>query len=441
MSEIVYRIINLLNTLLRSVPVGTNLGLMHLFWAFLSGRFLPSRGALFPALADLGLSDDAVRRASAALTYGRFNIADLVQDWNQTVREEGLFRPHSHGGIRPVPVDMVGFFRPKLVGCGSKHYTSQAGKALPAVVFGMVGATGSVGTARLCLPRLLVEALPTEIREATQQKRTVCLAAQSLAQDEALIVDAGFSLTDLLWLDKTRFVIRGQKNFTARKNALPEYKGKGRPPEKGDTVRPLSRTYQKKRIKATPADGSARWKEGRHTIKALLFDALVLSDAKPGSPSFRCVVILDPRYQEPLILVTNLPKSVSARDLWLLYKDRWPIEQMPLAAKQMLGASRSFVFANQSRVRLPQLALLAGNVLSYVAATSAPVATGFWDRCARPTCGRLRRMLARLHFSDLPLPEGQIREKASVTAHLQKGVRAHRRKKAFTDPLTARWTA
>lgn len=436
MSEIVYRITRLLTALLRSVPIGTNLGLLHLFFAFLSGRFLQSRGALFPALADLGLKDDAVRRASAALTYGRFDITELLKDWNQTVQEEGSFRPHCHGGIRPVPVDMVGFFRPRLLGCTTKHYTSNAGKALPAVVLGMVGATGAVGTSRLCLPRLLVKALPTETGEAALQKRTLHLAAQSLAGEEALIVDAGFALTDLLSLDKTRFVLRGPKNFTARKNRLPEYKGKGRPPEKGETVRPLSRTYQKKCIKATPAEGSARWKEGRHTIKALLFDDLVLSDQKPDSPSFRCVVIFDPRYQEALVLVTNLPKSVSARDIWLLYRNRWPVEQMPLAAKQMLGASRSFVFASDSRVRLPQLALLVGNVLSYVAATSAPVATGFWDRACRPTCGRLRRVLCRLHFSDLPFGEGQVREKASVTAHLQTGVRAHRRHKAVFEPIT-----
>lgn len=435
MSEIVYRITDLLHTLLRSVPVGTNLGLIHLFWAFLSGRFLPSRGALFPALADLGLADAAVRRASAALTYGHFDIAQLIKDWNNIVISEGQFRPHVHGRVRPVPVDMVGFFRPRLLGCATKHYTSQAGKALPAVVFGMVGSVGSVGACRHCLPRLLVEALPTETREVTLQKRTLCLAAQTLSEDEALVVDAGFSLVDLLSLEKTRFVLRGPKNFTARKNALPAYKGKGRPPENGDYVRPLSRTYQKKRIQATPPDGTARWKEGRHTIKALLFDDLVLSDQKPGGAWFRCVVILDPRYQAPLVLVTNLPKTVSARDLWLLYKDRWPIEQMPLAAKQMLGASRSFVFANHSRVRLPQLALLAGNVLSYVAATSAPVATGFWDRCARPTCGRLRRVLSRLHFSDFPFREGQVREKASVTAHLPKGVRAHRRHKAVFELL------
>jgi hypothetical protein len=451
MPTIVYRIVSLLKTLLRRVPVGTNLGLLHLFWALMSGRFLSSRGAIFPALSDLGLSAAAVRRSSAALTYGRFECQDLVDDWKQAVEKEGTFQPHSHDGLQPVPVDLVGFFRPRLEGCATKHYTSQANKALPAIVFGMVGATGSVGKSRFCLPRLFVPMQPGETSEADLQKRTLDLAALTLSRSEVLILDAGFCLADLLALDRGQFdskagnraafVLRGPKNFTARKNALPTYKGKGRPPEKGDIVRPLSRKYKKKTLPATPAEGSARFKVGGRMIRALFFDDLVLTDAKPGSPSFRCVVYFDPRYEEPLILVTNLPKSVSARALWHLYRDRWPIEQLPLAGKQMLGAERSFVFAPASQQRLPLLALLAGNVLSYVAASSAPVATGFWDRVCRPTCGRLRRVLARLNFSELAFPEGEVRKKASFTAHLLKGVRAHRRSKAVVETTIQRLAA
>ena len=59
----------------------------------------------------------------------------------------------------------------------------------------------------------------------------------------------------------------------------------------------------------------------------------MLSTAKPGAPAFRCAMIHDPRYQEPLVLATTLP--VSAYALWCLSRDRWPIEQMPLAAKQI----------------------------------------------------------------------------------------------------------
>ena len=101
----------------------------------------------------------------------------------------------------------------------------------------------------------------------------------------------------------------------------------------------------------------------------------------------------------------------------------------------MLGSERSYVHGNQSRFRLPELALFAGNVLSSVAAGSQPIASGFWDRAARPPCGRLRRLLFRQEFSLLPCREGKRRKKNSVTAHLKTGVDAHRSKKALPTGL------
>ena len=47
-----------------------------------------------------------------------------------------------------------------------------------------------------------------------------------------------------------------------------------------------------------------------------------------------------------------------------IYKDRWLVEQIPLSAKQMVGAHRQFVHADESIQRLPELALLAGSILS-----------------------------------------------------------------------------
>lgn len=435
MSAIVYRICALLGQLLRSVPVGTNLGLLHLLLALVSGRFLSSRGAVFPALSELGLPAPAVRRAGAALSYGRWQSAALLADWQRLVGWEDVFRAHAYEGIRPVACDLVGFFRPRLVGCASTHYQSQADHALPAVVLALVGSIGSVGQQRLALPRLLLRQEPTETTEAALKRRVLVQAGQSLAADEALIVDAGFALADLLELGVARFVVRLKKNTTARRNRRRAYTGKGRPPVYGTRVRPLARKRKGQMLAATPPDRVARWKVGGRVITAHLFDDLVLSQAPPGAPAFRIVVILDPRYKEPLVLATHL--SVSAYALWCLYRDRWPIEQLPLAAKQMLGAERAFVFGQESRMRLPELALLAGNVVSYVAATSQPVATGFWDRAARPTCGRLRRALSRVPFSDLPVSAGQVRKKDSPTAHLPKGVKAHRRQKA--EPMPQRW--
>jgi hypothetical protein len=212
-----------------------------------------------------------------------------------------------------------------------------------------------------------------------------------LQADEVLVVDAGFGVAALLTEGVPRFVARVARNFTARRNSLPAYPGRGRRPAYGERVRPLPRTHKGRTIAASPPDATAQWVVAGRTIQAQVWDNLVLSTAQPGAPAFRCAVIHDPRYQEPLVLVTNLP--VSALALWGLYRDRWPIEQMPLAAKQMVGAHRAFVFGDESRHRLPELALLAGNVLAYAAATATAVATGFWDRYCRPTCGRLRRVL------------------------------------------------
>jgi hypothetical protein len=320
---------------------------------------------------------------------------------------------------------LVGFFRPRLSGCLSKHYHSGAEKALPALVCAVVAAVGSIGPVRLPVLRLLLRSAPDDPREAALQRQAVRQAGATLHDDEVLVVDAGFGLADLLAAPVPRFVVRVARNFTARRNVLPIYTGRGRRPTYGVVVRPVPRQHKGKRIAATLPDTTAQWAVAGRVIRASVWENVVLSTAQPGAAAFRCVVIHDPRYHEPWVVATNLP--VSAYAVWCLYRDRWPIEQAPLAAKQMLGAHRAFVFGGESRYRLPELALLAGNILAYVAATTAAVATGFWDRHCRPTCGRLRRVLFRVHFSDVPVPLGSLRKKASVTEHLPKGVYGHRR--------------
>src|SRR5438128_9086319 len=142
MSPIVYRMNSVLSRVVQGVPVGTNLGLFHLLWMLLSGRLLLSRGAVIPGLAALGLAAAAVRRAWAALAYGQWHATQLLEAWEQLVREEQLFHAHQYGGYRPVACDLVGFFRPRLQDCPTKHYSSAAGKALPAIPVGIAGRVG-----------------------------------------------------------------------------------------------------------------------------------------------------------------------------------------------------------------------------------------------------------------------------------------------------------
>ena len=434
MPSILYGINNFLSRVVSSVPVGTNLGLFHLLWMLLSGRLLQSRGAVIPGLAAFGLSDAAVRRAWAALAYGRWRTSQLLAAWQHLVQNEGHWQAHRHGSYRPVACDLVGFWRPRLHGCTTKHYCAQAGKALPAIPLGIMARVGSVGAQRLALPGLFVRTDADEGGEAAMQRRLLHQAQALLAPDEALVTDRGFPLAQLQDAGITRYVSRGATNFTARRAALPAYCGKGRRPRKGAVVRPLPRTYKERTLAATPPDRRETWQGGTRDepciVTAQFWDNLVLPDAPPGAPTFPSVVIHDPRFAEPLLLNTPLP--LSGAQAQAMYRDRWPVEGLPLWAKQMLGAARQFVFAPESRQRLPEIALLAGSILAYTAATHPALPTGFWDRTPCPTSGRLRRVLAQVHFQDLQGLPQQLRKKQSPTAHLPTGVCGHRRQKKAT---------
>ena len=431
MSPIVYRIHSLLYSVVKDVPIGTNLGLFHLLWSILSGRLLSSRGAVIPALSQSGLPDDAARRAWAALAYGAWQSEQLLAGWQQVVSDESCWQAHRHGGYRPVACDLVAFFRPRLKNCLSKHFSSAAGKALPAIVLGLLVSVGSVKGQRLPIPRAFVRAHDSDTSEADLQARLLQKASELLAEDEALVSDRGFAVKEIQQAGIERFVARVASNFTARRAYLPDYSGRGRRPTKGQIVRPLARKYKDRILAATPPDREQTWWAGSLwrpvRLRAQFWDDLVLSDATPEAPRFSCVAIYDPRFQEPLLLVT--PLGLSGAQLRDFYRDRWPVEMVPLAAKQMLGAARQFVFAKESRQRLPELSLLAGSILMYAAATQEAVSAGFWDRAPQPTSGRLRRVLARADFADFVDLPAQLRKKRSPTAHLPKGVLGHRRQK------------
>jgi hypothetical protein len=438
MQEAVYRVLTLVSALVVDVPIGTNLGLLHLFWMVLCGKLLLSRGAIFPGLSAVGLSAGAARRAWAALGRGRWTSHRLVKQWAVVVEAEGVWQPHQHGGYRPVAVDITGFWRPRLQGCPTSHYSAEAGKALPAIPLGIIARVGSVAQQRFGLPLGLVRADPDDPSPRAHRRALLERAVDVQAPTDVLVMDREFTVGQVQAAGATAWVTRLLKNVTARRAEPPPYPGRGRPAKYGDLVRPLARRRRGREIPATPPDRVTEWtdhgSDGDRTLRAEQWTGLVVPDAAPGSPTFTIVAISDPAYTEPLLVAT--PLALSPQVLRDLYRDRWPVEQLPLAAKQMLGAARQFVHEQETCQRFPELALLAGAVLTYAAATSPAVPTGSWDRLPRRTPGRLRRLLAQADFpTDFPLPQ-RLRRKVAVTDHLPKGYWGQRHRPSPTPPAS-----
>ncbi|MDD5370133.1 MAG: hypothetical protein PHQ40_13700 [Anaerolineaceae bacterium] len=219
----------------------------------ISGALLPERGAIFPALKAIGLSDPATRRAWAAFRGGVWRTAMLLKLWQAYVTALPDWRVHCYEGYRVVAADVTAFWRPALKNCPSKHYHPIANRALPAVIFGIVAQTGEIGGQRVALPRTFERVAAQDGRESRLWAGMLGQMSRTLAEDEILAVDAGVKIANLQEAGIVRYVLRLASNFTARRNYLPEHPGKGRKPIYGERIRPLERQYKDKTlVKSVP---------------------------------------------------------------------------------------------------------------------------------------------------------------------------------------------
>jgi hypothetical protein len=421
---------NILVALTKDLPIGTNLALLQFIWMLVSGGLLPQRGALFPALKASGLSDQAIRRSWAAFRGGVWQTAILLRLWQAQIGGMPGWQVHRHEGYRAVAVDTTAFWRPTLQKCPSKHYHPGAQRALPAVVIGIVCEVGEIGGRRAACPRAFERVVPKDPSESRLWSVMLGHLSKSLAEDEIVVVDAGVKIRDLQEAKIERYVLRLATNFTARRNTIAPHSGKGRKPVYGLRIRPLERSYKGKTLAKSLPDRVETWIEDGVEMRTEIWEDVVLPDVIPDqqAKTFNVYASYDPAYTTPWLLAA--PLKLKAATIKAIYQDRWPVEQIPLAAKQMVGAHRQFVHADESIQRLPELALLAGSILTFLAATAPLSPTGFWDRQPKRTPGRFRRTLMGKPFpQSYPLPE-QLRKKASVTSHLPIGVLARRLKNA-----------
>jgi hypothetical protein len=444
-----YRILDLIEQMVAVAPKGTDLGLCDLISAMYSGFFIESGGAIMPAVEAFlrqEIKDEAERaarsrRAAKALTYGNYNVKELMDKLLEIVEREGHWQPIKAQGYRIVPVDFTGYQRAAVKKLVAKSYVPEANRAVPAVPIGMIATVGQVNGQRIGLLKNAVYADLTINDSVGHKKQLYKQVAVTLEEDELAVFDAGFKLVEVVQVGVKRCLIRLAKNCTFGRTAgqIPERKSDmGRTPTRyqAEIVRPLARTHGDKTLPATKADEIRTITDdnGRemkvHIWRKVYFLERHLKDVAAERKKhelrhrpLKVMAIYDPDYDEPLLVGTPL-LSLEPEAAYKIYVSRWPVEGLPQAGKYILSGGRGthYVHHPTAMQRMPVLSLIFGALLKYVAATLPPFRTGFWDRLVKPTYGRLLRHLKKV---GIPLSR-QLFKKASVTAHLPVGYEAIR---------------
>ena len=447
MPSVVYQTALLICQLCQTLPIGTNLGIVYLLWTIITGKLLNSRGSLFPALLEAGFTDRQARQSEASLREGKFEIDRIIQEHNKIIKLHKKVEKITINEHTPLLLDWVGFYRPNLKGCVTKHFQSTAGKALPAIELGMIARPYQVEYDFLNkgVETKKIRKFPVLIGLVRGGKTVELLQAGSkkMRASDVLIVDRQVKVTHLHQAGVKRFVVRGAIDMTALTEQNAPYCGHGPHSKKGSIVRPLARQYKDNVIEATKADSEETFRFQGRILKVQYFRNLVVKDCPLV---FHVVVVYDPKYKKPWVLITDL--SDPGEVIFHLYRSRWKVEQIPQTGKQLLGGHRSFVHSDEIRYRLPELILFAASLSLYLSAITPAVSSGFWDKNPDRTAGRFCRgllggtfpTLSQEILADLPekttTPLGtlmafpvRVRNKLSVFAHLPVGVAAHRRQK------------
>lgn len=268
------KMIQAIEYVVKAISVGTNIALLHIIWAMVSGDFLSSRGAVHTALKLSGRSDAEARRGGNALRSGQWQISELISRWREWVMKEGGWEVREYEGWRAVSCDVVVFPRLNLKGWKAKLYRGTFGKAVKAVGLGVIVDVGQYGTERVPLLRTIIRCQNTEDSEDELKKALLKEGARTLKENEVFVHDAGVSVKDVQEAGVSRYVVRAAKNCVARWNYLPEDAHGNR--QYGERVRPLARSRKGKKIESTndPTTEASFEYQGR-TIKASCWENVV----------------------------------------------------------------------------------------------------------------------------------------------------------------------
>jgi len=386
----VYLAAHAINTLVRTLPVGTAYFIGIVLITMFTGQLVHHQGSLaraaLPYVRHLRWGWHRVERA---LERGKVSLDALFErafTWCLTCLPVEPVRLGSERRTVPA-LDSSTVVRlranKKRSALMGKGYCHRAQRAVQANLVAALTTVVLICGVRVGLVRR------TRFGATCQEAVAKVFADLPQSSEQRLFsVDAGIATIEQFQAATARDALGGRlrKNVPLRRAPHPKPPGqRGRPAQPGPVVHPGAQ-----RPEGRP-DEDTTLRIGEREVRVRRWRNLHFREAP--RTLIDVVRVDDPAYKRPLVIGTTA-RELTTAEIRVAYGHRWPIEPNFFVAQGTRAMEMPRAWSATAVERRISLALLAGSLLKAIAAACAPLPMGPWDWKAVSSAGRLANHLA-----------------------------------------------
>jgi hypothetical protein len=395
----VYLAATAVNTLIRTLPVGTAYFIGVALITMFTGQLVHHQGSLaravLPYVVHLRWGWHRVERAMARGRLVLDALFDQAFAWClESLSVEPVRLGRERRTVHAIDSSTVARLRANKKRCAllGKGYCHRAKRAVQANIVAALTTVVRIHGVRVGLVRR------TRCGASCEDAVSQVFAALPPSPEKRLFsVDAGIATVEQFRAatEQEALVGRLRKNVALRRSPTPRRPGRrGRPARHGPVLhpgakRPEGRAEEDITIRVAEREVRIRRWKNLHFRYA-------------PQTSLDVVRVDDPAYKRPLLIGTTA-SELTTDEIRAAYGHRWPVETNFYVAQGTCAMEMPRAWSETGIERRISLALLAGSLLKAIAAACGPLPMGPWDVKAVASAGRLANHLALHATNFVPL--------------------------------------
>jgi hypothetical protein len=395
----VYLAATAVNTLIRTLPVGTAYFIGVALITMFTGQLVHPQGSLaravLPYVVHLRWGWHRVERAMARGRLVLDALFDQAFAWClESVSVEPVRLGRERRTVHAIDSSTVARLRANKKRCAllGKGYCHRAKRAVQANIVAALTTVGRIHGVRVGLVRR------TRCGASCEDAVSQVFAALPPSPEKRLFsVDAGIATVAQFRAatEQEALVGRLRKNVALRRSPTPRRPGRrGRPARHGPVLHPGAKRPEGR------AEEDITIRVAEREVRIRRWKNLHFRSAP--QTSLDVVRVDDPAYKRPLLIGTTA-RELTTDESRAAYGHRWPVETNFYVAQGTCAMEMPRAWSETGIERRLSLALLAGSLLKAIAAACDPLPMGPWEVKAVASAGRLANHLALHATNFVPL--------------------------------------